>query len=85
MRRVIMLAMGRAAATRVAGIRAGAAERIRHDGADGSRAAAAIRAAAEALVDLSRGARTIRAGAETRLHVTIGEQVAGANDHAAVP
>jgi hypothetical protein len=71
-----------------AGERAGAAgflggrpEGLVHDRADGAGAAPAIRAAAEAGIDLRGRARTAGAGAQAGPHVAIGEDVAGADDH----
>src|ERR1700730_121378 len=65
-------------AGRVADV-AGAAERIVHDGADGARATPALRAAAEATIDLAGGAR--RGHVHGLAHLRVGQDVAGADDH----
>ena len=52
-----------------------------HDAADGTGAASALRAAAEAIVDLARGARRRFARRQGRAHIVIGEHVTGADDH----
>ena len=52
-----------------------------HDGPDRPGAAAAIRRAAKALIDLGGCARAARAGLHARLHVTVGQDVAGTDDH----
>src|SRR4051794_23186831 len=51
-----------------------------HDAADGARTAAALRAAAQAAIDLTRGQRRI-GSLERRPHVVVGDHVAGADDH----
>ena len=73
---------------RPAGQRAGAAgllgrgaQRLVHDGPDRPRAAAAIRAAAQAGIDLRGRARTAWARRKTGLDVPVGQDVAGADDH----
>src|SRR5215471_14415965 len=52
-----------------------------HYAANGARAAAALRAATEAVIDLSRGARSDLAGRHCRAHVLIREHVAGTHNH----
>src|SRR5690606_30981102 len=57
-----------------------ALNRLVHDAADGARAAPALRAAAEALIDLER--RAWRVGASAGLaHLVVGQHVAGTDDH----
>jgi len=58
---------------------------LAHDRQDGAGAASAIRAAAEAGIDLADRARTFRAVAETRSHVVVAEHIAMANDHCVSP
>src|SRR5690242_14633504 len=63
-----------------AGARAGA-ERLVHDALDGPRAPPALRAAAEAAVDLAgRARREVRSG-ERAAHLVVAQYVAGTNDH----
>lgn len=58
------------------------AERIAHDPADGAGAAAALRTAAKTIVDLSRRARQIaHRGGHRGPYVTVGQDIAGADDH----
>src|ERR1700690_2954376 len=52
-----------------------------HDAADGASAASALRAAAEAIVDLARGARRRFARRQGGAHVMVGEHVTGADNH----
>ncbi len=52
-----------------------------HDGADRGGAASALRAAAEAAVDLGRRAGAVRAGVEAGTHLAVREDIARANDH----
>ena len=59
---------------------AGDRDRLIHDAADGAGASAALRAAAEATIDLTGGARRLRA-ADRRTDVAVTEHVAGADDH----
>jgi hypothetical protein len=64
------------------GLRAGSAsQRFIHDAADGTGASTALRAAAEAAIDLIGGRRTGRSAVESRTHIAIAEDVAGTNDH----
>src|SRR5438105_10952975 len=68
----------------VAGGAAGAARRTRcqgfvHDALDGARAAAALRAAAEAAVDVPGPSRA--GGVDGAAHIMVAEDVAGADDH----
>ena len=59
---------------------AGAGQRLVHDFADRARAAATLRAAAETAIDLDRGGRRgVRDGVT---HLMVGQNVAGADDHA---
>ena len=51
-----------------------------HDLLDGQRAAAALRAAAEATIDLTGRARRAR-DAHRVSHIMVAEDVAGTNDH----
>jgi hypothetical protein len=81
----MIVIMGRTAVATVARLRLGTSEGVGHDRPDRTRAAAAIRAAAQASIELGRSAGAVRAGTEARLDVTIGQQIAGANDHANVP
>src|SRR6266403_355492 len=59
---------------------AGAGDRLVHDLADGARTTPALRAAAEAAIDLAGRARRLL-GTERRAHVLVGQHVAGADDH----
>jgi hypothetical protein len=63
---------------------AGAAEGIIHDGADRAGAAAALRAATEAAVNIDRFART-RIGRDAVTDLGVGKYVARANDHGHFP
>lgn len=56
-------------------------QRFIHDAANGTRAAATLRAAAEAMIDLAGGPRRAFAGGEGGADVVVGEYVAGADDH----
>lgn len=73
------IGMGRSVGTAGAGLAAGA-ERLVHDLLDGTGTAAALRAAAEASIDLTRRARRLRAAAGSA-HILVGQYVAGTNDH----
>ena len=57
-------------------------ESLAQDRADGAGAASAFRAAAEAAIDLGRGAGTARPRLQARAHLSVGEDVARADDHA---
>src|SRR5262249_29983561 len=59
---------------------AGRRDRVVHDAADGARATAALRAAAETAIDLPGGARRLL-GADHRAHVLVAQHVAGTDDH----
>src|SRR2546430_17429395 len=63
-----------------AGRATGRRGRFVHDRADGARAAAALRVAAEAAVDLARRPRRF-ARTERRAHVAVAQHVAGADVH----
>lgn len=69
----------RVRAAGAAGLAAGA-EGLIHDLLDGAGTAAALRAAAEASIDLTRRARRLRAAAGSA-HILVGQYVAGTNDH----
>lgn len=56
-------------------------QRFVHDGSDRAGAATALRAAAEALVDLGRRAWAIRARLEARPHLVVREDVTMTDDH----
>jgi len=58
---------------------AGGAERFVHYFADGARAAAALRAAAETAIDLTRRSRRRRAHGAA--YLVVAEHIAGADDH----
>jgi hypothetical protein len=58
-----------------------ASQRFIHDAADSAGAAAALRAAAEAAIDLIGGRRAGRSVVESGPHIAIAEDVAGTNDH----
>lgn len=59
----------------------GAGQRFVHDTADGAGAPAALRAAAQALVNLARGTRRVFAVRQRGTHVVVGQDIAGANNH----
>src|SRR5512132_4283289 len=59
---------------------AGRRDRVVHDAADGARATATLRAAAEAAIDLPGGARRLL-GADHRAHVVVAQHVARTDDH----
>ena len=63
---------------------AGAEQGFVHDLADGTRAAAALGAAAEAAIDLLGVARQIFRGADGTADIMVGEDVAGTNNHEAL-
>src|SRR3954451_1567107 len=73
--------MARTATATLAGRSLGCAQRVGDDRPQRPRATAAVRAAAEALIDLGRGARAARPRVETGAHIVVGEDVAGADDH----
>lgn len=56
-------------------------ERLIHDAPNGARAAPALRAATQAMVNLPRGARHVLARRQRGTHVVVGENVARAHDH----
>src|SRR5690606_32943474 len=58
----------------------GALQRLVHDAANGARAAPALRAASEALINLIGRAWSVRAGAGLT-HLAVGQYVAGTDDH----
>ena len=58
-----------------------AAKALVHDAADGARTPPALRAAAEAAVDLVGGGGPRRGAIDRRPHVAVGKNVAGTNDH----
>ena len=62
----------------------GVRQGLLHDGADGPHAAAAIRATAKTTIDLGRRAWAAGPGTQAGFHITVGEDVAGANDHGAL-
>ncbi len=57
-------------------------QRVVHDGANGARATPALRAAAETAIDLRGRARAIGPGIHAGADVSVGEEIAGTNDHA---
>src|SRR6516162_4682432 len=59
---------------------AGRRDRVVHDAADGARATAALRAAAEAAIDLPGGSWRLL-GADRRAHVVVAQHVARTDDH----
>ena len=63
---------------------AGKPEGIIHDGANRAGAAAALRAAAEAAIDIDRFARA-GIGRDAIANLGVGKNVAGANDHSQFP
>ena len=67
-----------------ASVVAGARKRLVHDLADRAGAPAALRATAEAAVDLSGRARR-RRRFDCRPHVVVGQHIAGADNHLRVP
>lgn len=73
----VLLAVG---ASRAAGLGAGA-ESFVHDFLDGSRAAAALGAAAQTAVNLPGGAREVRRPGHDVTHVVVSQDVAGTNNH----
>jgi hypothetical protein len=60
---------------------AGGCERLVHDTPNGSRAAAALGAATEAMIDLAGRTRGFPVRRQRRTHVMIGEDVAGTDNH----
>ena len=63
-------------------ILAAGGERLIHDAADGARTTSALRAAAEAAIDLIGGRGARRRGIKSGPHVAVAENIAGTNDHA---
>jgi len=61
--------------------RAGAAQRLFHDLLDRADAATALRAAAEAAVDLPGGPRLAALRTHRAAHVVVAQNIAGTNDH----
>src|SRR5262249_32500818 len=62
---------------------AGRRDRVVHDAADGARATAALRAAAEGGIELPGGARRVL-GTDHRAHVVVAQHVARTDDHGRV-
>jgi hypothetical protein len=61
--------------------RSGASERFIHDAANGSRAAAALGAASQAMINLASCARRIGLVRHRSTHILVAEDVAGTNNH----
>src|SRR5579863_316513 len=59
----------------------GAGERLVHDAPDRARAAPALRAAAEAVIDLARGPRRRFIVRQRRTNVVVGKYVTGTDNH----
>ena len=59
----------------------GSGESLIHDAPDRARAAPALRAAAEAVIDLARGPRRRFIVRQRRTHVVIGKHVTGTDNH----
>ena len=57
------------------------AKRLIHDLADGGRATAALRAAAETAINLARRAGGHLAGMTRFTHIVVGQDVTGTNNH----
>lgn len=72
-----VLAVG---ASRTAGLNT-SAQRLIHDLLDGSRAAAALGAAAQTAVNLPSGAREVLGLGHDVTHVVVSQDVAGTNNH----
>src|SRR5215467_9914844 len=56
-------------------------ERFVHNAPNGARAASALRAATQAMVDLPGRARNVLPRRQRRTHIVVGENVARAHDH----
>jgi hypothetical protein len=74
-------AADRLGSARLGGARFSGAKGFVHDAADGASAAPALRAAAEALIDLARRARRIRIVRQRGTHVLVGQDVTGTDNH----
>ena len=68
-------------AARRRGFGPGDRERFVHDAPNGARAAAALSAAPQAMVNLPGGARNVLTRRQRRTHIVVGKNVARAHDH----
>jgi len=85
LRRVLVLVLMFERACGGAASAAGAGDcrqRSVHDGADRTRATPTLRAAAETAIDLRGRARAIGPGIHAGTNISVGEEIAGTDDHA---